>query len=124
MNGAFIELLGFLLDGLAELSASTQPVVPVARIPRISERYVAKGRVQLPGAVVTSDGTLSGRFIATLSTGDIVRVEAISSTGPKALLVIDEIPLSATGVNIPAPASAQHSLIVTFRALEQQFDLL
>jgi hypothetical protein len=114
------------LDSGAQVDpgGSSEASARAARIPQIAECYAANGRIQLPGTVVTANGKLSGRFRVTLSAGDVIRVEAVSSRGPRALLAVEEPPLAADGGELPSASTAQHSPVVTFKVLEQVFELL
>ena len=124
VHDALIELLGSLLEGIVDLSGSTDAPDPVPRVPKIAERYLAKVRIQLPGTVAGADGKLSGRVLVTLNTGDVVRVDAISSRGPRALLAVAEQPLAADGTGSRPESTAKHSVVATFRILERDFELL
>ena len=121
MNDAFAELLGMFAEIFVGLAESTEPPVCAVRVPRVAERYAATARIELPGRVISADGKTAGRFTATLLAGDIVRVEAVSTRWPRALLVLDATPLSSDGGGAP---SAQHRFVADFEALEQRFDLL
>jgi hypothetical protein len=123
VHDALAELLGLLVEGVVDLGDSDRPSAPASWVPRIGDRYVAKERVQLTATVVAANGQLSGRFNLVLLSGDVVRVQAVSSRGPRALLLLEE-PGSSTEGNEESTLSAQHSLLVTFTVLQRQFDLL
>lgn len=124
MNDWFADVLGAFFEPLLDPSDSAETPTQTARVPRLSDRYAAKGQTRLPGTIIDADGKLSGRFIVTLSAGDVVRVHSLSTTGSRALLIIEKASPSAADLGYPPAKSGQHAIVATYETLERRFDLL
>lgn len=123
MNDALAELFGFLLDGVFDIGAATEPVARTARTPSINDRYIVKARIQIPGTVTTPNNQFAGRITATLLAGDRVVVQAVSVARSMALLGLEPRAGTAT-TESSAISSPQHSLVVRFETLDRHFELV